>query len=246
MTPPRFFAPDARDGVTHVDLPADEAHHLTHALRLRIGDAVRVFDGAGGEWSATVSSLARHHVQLDLGEPVRPASEPAVQVTLGIGVLKGDQMDAVVRDATALGVASIAPFTSAHVTVPRRAWQSGAVLQRWRRIAIASAKQCGRAVVPDITPVAAFAAVIASTRADLVVMCVEPALADARALDLPKARPSAALALIGPEGGWTDGEIEVAVKAGARLLHLGPRTLRAETAPTVLLSALWTRWGVWL
>ena len=75
-------------------------------------------------------------------------------------------------------------------------------------------------------------------------MCVEPARREARALDdIPVSRPGSALVLIGPEGGWTSGEIDAALHAGARLVHLGPRTLRAEIMPTVLLSALWTRWG---
>jgi 16S rRNA (uracil1498-N3)-methyltransferase len=211
-------------------------------LRLRVGGAVRVFNGAGGEWSATISSIARHGAQLALGEPVPPVPEPPVRVTLGIGVLKGDQMDTVVRDATALGVSAIVPLVSANVTVPARAWNGRAAVDRWRRVAVASAKQCGRAVVPAIEPVAPLAAAMGSSAADLVLMCVEPSRAGSRALELPASPSASVLALVGPEGGWSDGEVEAAVNSGARLIHLGPRTLRAEIVPTVLLSALWTRW----
>jgi 16S rRNA (uracil1498-N3)-methyltransferase len=165
-----------------------------------------------------------------------------VRVTLAIGVLKGDQMETVVRDATALGVTAIVPLVSANVTVPARAWRGRAAVDRWRRVAVASAKQCGRAVVPAVEPVAPFAAVMDSSAADLVLMCVEPSLAGSRALELPAGPAASVLALVGPEGGWSDGEVEAAVNAGARLIHLGPRTLRAEIVPTVLLSALWTRW----
>jgi 16S rRNA (uracil1498-N3)-methyltransferase len=243
MKPPRVFAPDAGDGVTHVVLAKDEAHHLSRVLRLREGAHVRVFNGAGQEWSAMVASVTRHGAELDITGPVSAAVEPAVHVTLGIGILKGEQMDVVVRDATALGVRAIALFTSAHVTVPSRAVSSGAAADRWRRVAIASAKQCGRAVVPAIAPVAPFAEILGSTSANLVVMCVEPGFANTRAVDLPPDRPASVLALIGPEGGWAADEVEAALSAGARLVHLGPRTLRAEIAPTVLLSSLWTRWG---
>jgi 16S rRNA (uracil1498-N3)-methyltransferase len=243
MSLPRFFASDAREGVSRVTLMRDEAHHLAHVLRLAAGDAVRVFNGAGGEWSATVATVARRFVELALIEALPPVPEPPVRVTLAIGVLKGDQMDTVVRDATALGVSAVVPFTSTHVTVPSRAWASGAAVDRWRRIAIASAKQCGRAVVPTMAPVAPFAQLLDSNRDELLVMCVEPALADARASELPLNRPTSALALIGPEGGWSPDEVDAATAAGARFVHLGPRTLRAEIVPAVLLSSLWTTWG---
>lgn len=245
MTLPRFFAPDARQAVTQIMLPPDEAHHLAHVLRLGPGADVRVFNGAGDEWSATVTTIGRGLVELALIAPVPSIPEPSVRVTLAVGVLKGDQMDTVVRDATALGVSAITPLASANVTVPSRAWKGDAALDRWRRIAIASAKQCGRAVVPTIAPVTAFAQVLDSKSHELLVMCVEPALAEARGSDSPLTRPASALALIGPEGGWSAGEIEAAAVSRARFMHLGPRTLRAEIVPAVLLSSLWTRWGAW-
>jgi 16S rRNA (uracil1498-N3)-methyltransferase len=243
MSLPRFFVPEAHEGDTQITLPPDEAHHLAQVLRLRAGADVRVFNGAGREWLATVESVSRRAVELRMNGPIPPATEPAVYVTLGIGVLKGDQMDTVVRDATALGVSAIAPLVSANVTVPSRAWKGDAAIERWRRVAIASAKQCGRAVVPAIDPVAPFAVVLDSTRADLVVMSIEPSLAETAARAAPLGRPSSALVLIGPEGGWTSDEVNAASGAGARFMHLGPRTLRAETAPIVLLSSLWTMWG---
>ena len=243
MTLPRFFAPDARDGVAPIALPDDESHHLRQVLRLRPGAAVRVFDGAGAEWEAVVASTSAQAAQVSLERRVTPVREPDVRVTLGIGVLKGDQMDAVVRDATALGVAAIAPLATAHVTVPPRAWQRGAAVARWQRVAVASAKQCGRAVVPSVNAVARLEDAIASAGAELIVLAVEPARAQARGADAPLPRPASALLLVGPEGGWGAEEIALAVARGARMMHLGPRTIRAEIAPTVLLSSLWTQWG---
>ena len=242
MTLPRFFAPDAREGVTSLTLMRDEAHHLAHVLRLRVGADVRVFNGDGREWLATVESVSRRSVELRMNGPIPSTTEPAVRVTLGIGILKGDQMDTVVRDATALGVSTIAPLVSANVTVPSRAWKGEAAIERWRRIAIASAKQCGRAVVPTIAPVTPFAQVLEAKTHELLVMCVEPALA-ARRSDSPLNRPASVLALIGPEGGWSASEVEAATVSGARFIHLGPRTLRAEIVPAVLLGSLWTLWS---
>ena len=103
--------------------------------------------------------------------------------------------------------------------------------------------KCGRAVVPAISPAMAFPDVLAQRKVDVLLMCVEPARAAGPATAVAGPPPADALVLIGPEGGWADREIADGVYAGARLVHLGPRTLRAETMPTVVLSALWSGWG---
>jgi 16S rRNA (uracil1498-N3)-methyltransferase len=245
VSAPRFFVPGLDAALRIIALPHEEAHHVRHVLRLGAGAGIAVFDGRGGEWAGRIISAdKRAGVTVELAGRITPAAEPPVRVTLGIGLLKGDQMDAVIRDATMLGVAEIAPVESERVTVPSRGRHSAAAAARWQRVAVASAKQCGRAVVPAITPVEPLAALLARSTAERRLMCVEPAHAGARPVALEAlARPSTALALVGPEGGWSAEEIASAVRRDVGLVHLGPRTLRAETAPTVLLSALWTRWG---
>jgi len=242
---PRFYVPEARSGHKTVVLAADEAHHLTHVLRLGRGADVSVFDGAGREWAGCVASVGKRAVTIALGDPVTPVPEPVVRVTLGMALVKNDQMDAVIRDATALGVAAIAPLTSAHVTVPARAWKGEAARDRWQRVAVAAAKQSRRAVVPEIAAVASFEAAIAAAGEATVLICVEPARAAApwswtRGQSPP---PASALVLVGPEGGWSEGEVALASSRGAEMIALGPRTLRAELASAVALSALWSRWG---
>lgn len=244
MPRPRFFAPGARRDARVITLPPDEAHHLTHVVRLKTGDALQAFDGVGGEWRAVVRAVSRHGVDVELLEAVTPVAEPPVRVTLGIGWLKGAQMDTVVRDTTMLGVAAIVPLETAHVDVPvgRR---TGAAVDRWQRLAIASAKQCRRAVVPDVAPGATLDALCdaAGARGDRLVMCVEPGAAAHTGIAEESRPERGATALVGPEGGWSRAEIDGAVARGAHLITLGPRTLRAEAAPVVLLSVLWSRWG---
>jgi 16S rRNA (uracil1498-N3)-methyltransferase len=239
---PRFFAPDAESGASFVTLPLDESHHLRHVLRLGAGAAVLVFDGRGHEWAGRVRAVMPRAATVDLLQPTTPPAEPPVRLTLGVALLKGDQMDAVVRDATTMGAAVIAPMVTSRVVVPARAWQSGRAADRWRRVAVAAAKQCGRAVVPEIAEVQPFADVVAAAGAALAIIAVEPA-AGASLTPLPDGIPAAALALVGPEGGWAPEEVERAIAGGARPMSLGPRILRAESAPIVLLSSLWTRWG---
>jgi 16S rRNA (uracil1498-N3)-methyltransferase len=239
---PRVYAPAVQDDQPIVDLPADEAHQLKHVLRLRVGDDVAVFDGAGREWAGRIAASGRAGISVALGQRIDPVPEAAVRVVLAIGLLKGDQMDSVVRDATMLGVAEIIPMITAHVAVSGRARDSEKATSRWSRVAIASARQCGRAVVPRIAHRTPFEAALRETAHGQAVIATEPAVASVAVLPAPE-RPAAALVLVGPEGGWSREEIELALLQGARPRQLGPRTLRAESAPIVLLSALWTEWG---
>lgn len=243
VSSPRFYAPAASSGLTRIPLGPGEARHLTQVLRLGPGADVRVFDGQGREWAARVAAASPSEVQVDLVEDREPAREGPVRVTLAIGLLKGAQMDDVVRDATMLGVWRIVPMTTAHVAVAAARRRSGAALERWRRIAVGSAKQCGRAVVPEILPVSPLGSVL-DAAAGPAVICAEPAVTtEGPSVPWAEGPPAALLALVGPEGGWAPEEVAAAVRGGAWLLHLGPRTLRADAVPTVLLSALWARWG---
>jgi 16S rRNA (uracil1498-N3)-methyltransferase len=228
-----------------VTLSPDEAHHVARVLRLDAGAPVVVFDGRGSEWDGTIAAAARGVVRIGALTPRPPAPEPPVVVTLAVALLKGDQMNAVVRDATVMGAAGIVPIASDHAArqpSPREDRERA----RWERVAIAAAKQCGRAVVPRIEPTSTLPAVLERDAA-LRVICVEPGR------DTPPRgggheqehwpRVPDAVLCIGPEGGWSEDELGRADRAGARRLNLGPRTLRAEAAPAVALTVLWTRWG---
>jgi 16S rRNA (uracil1498-N3)-methyltransferase len=244
MPRPRFFVPEAGSRAGMVPLPSDEAHHLLHVLRLGAGAEVSVFDGRGSEWVARVVEAGkRTGVTVELAEPIEPAAEPLVHATLAIGLLKGDRMNAAVRDATMLGAGVIAPFVSDHVAVPARAGRAAAPA-RWHRVAVASAKQCGRAVVPRIEPAEPLGRVLDRSPAELRLIFVEPAAVAGevtRPEDLP--RPRSVLALVGAEGGWSREEVQSARERGAVPVSLGARRLRADAAPVVVLSVLWTVWG---
>lgn len=240
----RVYMPNMNAGESRVDVRGDEAHHLGRVVRIRAGETVGVFDGRGGEWRATVVEVTRQSVSLDLTARVAAVAEPPVRVTLAVGVLKGDQMDTIIRDATVMGVSQILPLVTDHVVVPSRAWRDDGALARWQRVAVAAAKQCQRSVVPDISGVTPLADVLSSHDADRVFVCLEPsaeAAADKAWQHLP--RPAAALVLVGPEGGWSAAEIATFGARGVYAVSLGPRTLRAEAVPAVLMTALWSTWG---
>lgn len=229
-------------------LAGDEARHATRVLRLRPGDPVRVFDGLGREWAgriATVPDGAR--VLLDRELPAAP--EPPVRVAVAVALLKGDELDTVVRDATMLGAAGIQPIVTARSVVPRRA-RLGPAVERWRRVAVASAKQCGRAVVPAIAEPAELTAVLGRWSGQAIVMCAEPAAGGEASTEPgerlaapPSGERPSLLLLCGPEGGWSPEEVAQVAALGGRLWRLGPRVLRADAAPAVALTALWAAWG---
>jgi 16S rRNA (uracil1498-N3)-methyltransferase len=238
---PRFLAAiDAASETAHLD--ADEARHLSQVLRLAVGDEIAVFDGRGAEFRARLERIARDGATARLLEAHDPAPEPAVRVTLAQAALKGDRMDDVVRDATMMGVAAIEPLVTEHTVAHLK---PGHTPDRWRRIAVASAKQCRRAVVPTIGEGRAFADWLAADRAALRVMLVEPStnVEGHPASTLQGARPADASLLIGPEGGWSTAEIDAAVAAGCVPITLGRRTLRADAMPIVALGVLQFLWS---
>jgi 16S rRNA (uracil1498-N3)-methyltransferase len=237
---PRFFAPAAADTGTLAELPDDEAGHLVRVLRLRRGAAVRAFDGRGREWRAVVEDTAGRHVSLRLLEEVAPAREPAIRVVLAIALLKGDKMDDVVRDAVMLGVSAIRPLVSRRVEVlgPRA---GEARRTRWQRIAVSSAKQCGRAVVPEVWPASTLAALLNEEGRQTRIALMEPQSAT-RARRIGEVPPSDAVDLIvGPEGGWDDAERE-RLAATCELVTLGDQTLRADAVALVAMTALRVAW----
>jgi 16S rRNA (uracil1498-N3)-methyltransferase len=243
----RFYAPDAHAPGDLIALPDDEAEHLTRVLRLQPGDALRVFNGHGGEFDAIVDEAARRGVRVRLIASTQPAPEPRVAITLAQAVLKGDKMDDIVRDATMLGVAEIQPIITARTEVTRAALARASRRDRWERIAIASVKQCGRATVPRVFEPINFDELVdalGKMRLPLpALMLVEPgAAADttpASELDLSPQR--GATVLIGPEGGWTPAEVERGASV-SRLITVGGRTLRADAMCIVALSAFFTMW----
>ena len=225
-------------------MPPEEAEHLSRVLRLGAGAEVEVIDGRGGLWRAQVIEAGKRSALLQLTERGQPAPETRVAITLVMCVLKADKMDDVVRDAVMLGVAAIQPVVSERSEIRMATLVKSERVSRWQRIAVASAKQCGRAVVPAIHDAAPIDRYWRDQTDAARVMCLEPAAVPGQVTsihDVP--RPRAAELIIGPEGGFTPSEVAAAHAAGVILLSLGGRTLRADAVPIVALTALLTTWS---
>ena len=151
VTRPRFYAPDLDPSLGETILSADESHHLVRVMRLVAGDEVAVFDGNGHEFQARVAPIDRNGGGLRSASRCRDAApRHAVPTVLVQAVLKGDKMDGVVRDATMAGVASDRPGVTERSLVGLTALARAHALERWQRVAVSSAKQCGRARLPAI------------------------------------------------------------------------------------------------
>lgn len=244
MMASRFYAPEATRPDLRVSLPREEAHQLRRVLRLGPGALVQLFDGRGHEFTGRVEQIDREAVTVRTLDELKPASEPRVQLTLAVALLKGRALDEVIRDATMLGAAVICPMTTArtHVTSPT----SDRVRRRWHAIAVSSAKQCRRAVVPEVREVTRFEDVVTNARSEARLLLVEPtheAAHDSIAGLGGRQPPRSATLAVGPEGGWTDDEVRTAAGKQFVPLTLGTRTLRANAAPTAAIAVLQYIWG---
>ncbi len=240
----RFFAPSLDPGDDIVELPREEAEHLSRVLRLGAGDSVAVFNGRGDEFLARVVAADRRDVRVELQSRIEAAPEPRVSTTLVQAVLKGDKMDDVVRDAVMMGVATVQPIVSRRSETSVAALVRGARLERWRRIALASVKQSRRAVLPEILTPLTFESWLAEPPSDVRLMFVEPGIDGAEPMATLRTEPvpASAAVIVGPEGGWDPSECQAAATRGVRRMSLGARTLRADAVPVAALSVLDFLW----
>ena len=238
MTRRRFFAPPSAFNLTKklVTLTADEARHLREVLRLKPGDVVSVFDGEGKEFSARVVQARREFAELELDDEITTARpESPLQITLAVALLKGEKFDLVVQKATELGVNKIVPLITRYADIKLRD-QSDATkrVARWQRIALEAAKQSGRAVVPKVENPNPFESVLKNP-------CL--LFSEKEGQGLTRIETDKITAIIGSEGGWSDEELDQARAAGAQIVTLGGRILRAETAAITAADLLQHRFG---
>jgi 16S rRNA (uracil1498-N3)-methyltransferase len=217
-------------------LPDAAARHVGLALRMRTGDPIALFTGAGGECAATIVGIDRRKVtvRIDRHDPVE--RESPTPVTLVQAVVAADMMDSIVRKAVELGAVAIAPVQAArsqHVSPERNDRR----LAHWRQIVVAACEQCGRNRLPDVMPVRPFADWIDAVDASAGSVVLLDAAA-ARSLADVGRRGAPRMIGIGPEGGFTPDELRLAQRRHATLAHIGSRTLRAETAAVAALATL--------
>jgi 16S rRNA (uracil1498-N3)-methyltransferase len=245
MTRRRFYAlPNAFTlKVDSVTLASDEARHMREVLRLKSGDEVYVFNGEGKEFHCRVEESRRDSARLHIVAEVEPARpESPLRLTLGVALLKSDKFELVVQKATELGVVRIVPVTTRRADVHLRDKSDASKrVTRWHRIALESAKQSGRALVPEVAAPVSFDEFLELAPRDAQGKLMFSERAGQSLVEFTNnfsGKPQSIAALVGSEGGWTDEEIALAREAGWTIVTLGGRTLRAETAAIAVTALL--------
>ena len=238
---PRFYVPPHAWNPDKLALDPSESHHALDVLRMKAGDRATLFNGQGAEATVEFASVEKGRIALKRISLAK--SEPlACRITLGQAIPKGKNMDFIVEKATELGVAAIAPLLSERTVVRCDEGEALAKRDKWQRVAIEAAKQCGQNWLPTVakprTPKDFFQSgekydllLIASLQSDS--RHLKQVLAEAG----PQ-RPTDVLILVGPEGDFTPAEVNLAKNAGCRPITLGPIILRSETAAIYCLSVL--------
>jgi 16S rRNA (uracil1498-N3)-methyltransferase len=244
MTRRRFYAPPEAfsSDLDTLTLQSDEARHLREVLRLRPGDRVHVFNGVGKEFECSIEESRKDTARLKVLSEVTPARpESPLQMTLAVALLKSDKFDLVVQKATELGVVSIVPVATKLADVRLRDdSDANKRVTRWQRIALEASKQSGRALVPEVVQPISFAKLVqaADFSGEQRLMFSEREGQSLEMNDIDNDERRQITALVGPEGGWTDEEISMALDSTWRVVTLGGRTLRAETAAITVVVLL--------
>lgn len=221
------------------ELSADDAHHVLVVLRHTIGDKLAVTDSTGATYDCYITAINGHSALLTPAQKVSDSDTSNGSVVLAAGLLKGDKFDWVVQKATELGASAIIPVQMDHCVVKLNDTRKEARLARWQKIALESAKQCGRDDVPRIGPVMDLADVVDTYKDSRFVVPFERETAPLADV-CREVRHGDVVICIGPEGGYADSEIAyiTANVPWSRTVSLGPRILRAETASLAAVSII--------
>lgn len=238
---PRFHCAVALTATTTLTLPAGAARHV-QVLRLQPGDALTLFDGAGGEYAATVVRMGRSEVVVDVGMHDPVEREAARAVHLAVGMPANDRMDWLVEKATELGVASIQPLHTAHGVLRLNSERADKKVAHWQAIAVSACEQCGQNRVPVIHAVRSLAdwlpTIPQESSPDELRGVLSLAPGTRACAEVASGALRTAYMLSGPEGGLSAQEESLALGAGFVPLTLGHRVLRAETAALAALVML--------
>ena len=234
--PPRFFIDQPLQAGEKLSLPAGAARHV-QVLRLQPGAAITLFNGEGGEWLATVTQMGRSDVAVQVDTSTQVERELTLPITLALGVPANERMDGLIEKATELGVARVQPLMCERSVLRLAGERAQKKLAHWQGVAVAACEQSGRTRVPQIGPVLSLTEWLASLPAGADGARWVLSLRDAQPLRR-LAAPTSLISLSGPEGGLTDAEEKAAAAAAFQPVSLGPRVLRADTAPLALLAHL--------
>ena len=240
MGAPRIYHPTPLAGCREVRLAPAAARHVARVLRLRSGAPVLLFDGRGGEYAARIAGVQGPEVRVRIESHAETERESPLRIVLGQALARGERMDFAIQKAVELGAAAIQPLATARCVVRLKGERETRRREHWQAVAAGACEQCGRNTVPAVHAPIELGEWLARGQGQAGLV-LDPLGGEALTALPP---PAGELRLlIGPEGGLTEDELAAARKAGFRAVRLGPRVLRAETAPVAAIAALQVLWG---
>jgi 16S rRNA (uracil1498-N3)-methyltransferase len=234
---PRLYCPAPLAPGASIALPGGAARHV-QVLRMQPGEEVTLFNGEGGQWQAVIERMGRTDVQVQVMRFDDVEREAPVAVHLAVGLTANERMDWLVEKAAELGAASIQPLVTARSVLRVSGERAQKKREHWQAIAAAACEQCGRNRVPPVHEPQPFEEWVPAAPAAQRKIVLSLSNEAASLLEIRHGVATEWLCLSGPEGGLEPREEQVALDAGFVPVTLGPRVLRAETAPIALLGAL--------
>jgi 16S rRNA (uracil1498-N3)-methyltransferase len=228
----RFFVENPIGDAATAELREGEAHHLAKVMRIPVGAEILLFDGTGMEYTAQVSAISKAKISLDILTRQLVDRESPVDLTLAVALPKGDRQKFVLEKAVELGVRTFVPLETKRGVAEADA----AVLERLRRQVIEASKQCERNRLMQIANPVSLAKLVEQTPVSTTRLLAHPRREAFQANSIQSEHPI--VLAIGPEGGFTEEEVALAESAGWKILSLGPRILRVETAALALSAVL--------
>lgn len=237
---PRFFCPQPLAIGQIVALPEAVAHHV-QVLRMAQGDLITLFNGEGGEYTASLSEIARRSASAEIKAHTAREIELPFAVTLAQALPEGSKMDWIIEKAIELGVSGFQPLAAQRCVVRLSAERAEKKLEHWRGIIVSASEQCGRNRLAQLAPPQEYKNWI--TQQDLHRRIILTPRAEQSLADWARHHPAQAVTLVvGPEGGLSEQEEDLALRHGALPLAMGPRILRTETAALAAVSTLQALW----
>lgn len=236
----RFFVTDENIAPGFISITGDDVHHIKKVLRLSPGDNITICDCKGNDYSVTIESIKDHCVETRIINTEKSITEPPVDVTIYQGLPKSDKMDFIIQKSIELGVKKIVPVITERTIVKFNSDKDKQnKVTRWQKISLEAAKQCNRGIIPEIgLPVSFEKALAMSQQDDLAIIPYENETVNRLKRILLKQYINRISIFIGPEGGFTEREIQKAGNMGVTPVTLGPRILRTETAGVAVLAML--------
>lgn len=240
MRVPRLFIDVPLTTGEIINLPRDKAHHISHVLRMRLGDSIKLINDSGDEYQSKIIEISKKNSQIEIGKSIRITNESPLTINLCLAVARGQHMDFSIQKAVELGVKNIIPVISEFSNVKIQDDRVSNKLSHWQNIIISATEQCGRSYLTQIQkPVSLTEWLSIETSKSRLILHPE-SHQSMSSFSLPDDELTL---MIGPEGGFSDAEVEHAQENGCKPISLGPRILRAETAVVCAVSNAQQLWG---